>query len=126
MLQRRICWRGRWAAKGSPFTGMAVRRSKSCRWGSGKGMKIYTKTGDTGETSFFGCCRVEKNDPRIEALGTLDELNSVIGVTLCFVQDEKLKNLLSKIQNDLFRLGADVAGREGGWGKQPRITLEHG
>ena len=88
-------------------------------------MKIYTKTGDTGETSFFGCCRVEKNDPRIEALGTLDELNSVIGVTLCFVQDEKLKNLLSKIQNDLFTLGADVAGSEVVRDKLPRITMEH-
>lgn len=88
-------------------------------------MKIYTKTGDGGETSFFGCGRVEKNDPRIEALGTLDELNSVIGVTLCFVQEEKLRELLSKIQNDLFTLGADVAGGEIGREKLPRITPEH-
>lgn len=88
-------------------------------------MKIYTKTGDGGETSFFGCGRVEKNDPRIEALGTLDELNSVIGVTLCFVQEEKLRELLSKIQNDLFTLGADVAGGEIGREDLPRITPEH-
>ena len=88
-------------------------------------MKIYTKTGDSGETSFFGEGRVEKNDPRIEALGALDELNSIIGVTLCFIQDEKLKNTLSKIQNDLFTLGADVAGSAVAREKLPRITPEH-
>ena len=88
-------------------------------------MKIYTKTGDKGKTSFFGCGLVEKDDPRIEALGALDELNSVIGVALCFVEDEKLKNLLAKIQNDLFTLGADIAGNELPQERLPRITAAH-
>ncbi len=88
-------------------------------------MKIYTKTGDKGKTCFFGCGLVEKDDPRIDALGALDELNSVIGVALCFINDEKLKNTLSKIQNDLFTLGADIAGNELPQEKLPRITAQH-
>ncbi len=75
-------------------------------------MKIYTKIGDGGKTTFFGAGLVEKDDPRIEAFGALDELNSVIGVTLCFINDEKLKNILTEIQNDLFQVGADVAGSQ--------------
>ena len=65
-------------------------------------MKIYTKIGDAGKTTFFGCGLVDKDDPRIEAFGALDELNSVIGVTLCFVEDTKLRDMLTKVQNDLF------------------------
>jgi len=72
-------------------------------------MKIYTKTGDKGNTSFFGCGIVRKSDPRVEALGVFDELNSVIGLTLCFVEDEKLRNQLTKVQHDLFTLGADLS-----------------
>src|SRR3989338_3045784 len=72
-------------------------------------MKIYTKTGDKGETSFYGGERVLKDDPRIEALGALDELNSVLGITLCFTEDQKLRTVLLKIQNDLFTVGADIA-----------------
>jgi cob(I)alamin adenosyltransferase len=72
-------------------------------------MKIYTKVGDKGKTHLFGCCgMVQKDDPRIEAVGSLDELNSVIGVSLNFV-DKDLKSHLVKIQNDLFQVGADLA-----------------
>lgn len=85
-------------------------------------MKIYTKTGDTGQTSFFGCGVVSKDDPRIETLGAIDELNSVIGISLCFIEDEKLRELLAKIQNDLFTLGADLAGNEV---EVPRVTEDH-
>src|SRR3989338_5088425 len=88
-------------------------------------MKIYTKIGDQGKTTFFGCGMVDKNDPRIEAFGALDELNSVIGVTLCFVEDDKLRTLLTKIQNDLFQVGADVAGSELQENALPHITPEH-
>ncbi len=88
-------------------------------------MKIYTKMGDFGKTTFFGCGMIDKDDPRIEAFGALDELNSVIGVTLCFVDDEKLRLLLQKIQNDLFQVGADLAGSALVEKNLPRIGTEH-
>jgi len=72
-------------------------------------MKIYTKTGDSGETSLFGGKRVKKYDLRIESYGTIDELNSHIGL----IRDQKIdessfKNLI-KIQNELFSIGAMLA-----------------
>ncbi len=88
-------------------------------------MSIYTKTGDKGNTSFFGCGIVKKNDPRVEALGVLDELNSVIGVTLCFTVDERLRGTLSKIQNDLFTLGADLASSGITGDKLPKVSEAH-
>lgn len=72
-------------------------------------MKIYTKTGDKGETSLFGGERVSKNSLRIEAYGTVDELNSFIGLTILELSDASLKKLLSKIQNKLFVIGSDLA-----------------
>lgn len=88
-------------------------------------MKIYTKIGDVGETTFFGCGLVKKNDPKIEAFGALDELNSIIGVTLCFIEDKKLKELLKKIQNDLFQVGADLGGSRLQFHSAPRVTKDH-
>lgn len=88
-------------------------------------MKIYTKTGDQGETSFLGRGMIQKDDPRIEAVGALDELNSIIGITLCFVEDEKIRNVLTNIQNDLFTLGADLAGSEVIADTIPRVTDKH-
>lgn len=88
-------------------------------------MKIYTKSGDQGETSFLGCGVVQKDDPRIEAVGALDELNSVIGITLCFLEDDKLREVLTNIQNDLFTLGADLAGSEVIADTIPRVTDKH-
>ena len=88
-------------------------------------MKIYTKVGDQGRTMFFGCGMVQKNDPRIEAFGALDELNSVLGVTLCFVEDEKLRQTLNKIQNDLFTVGADLAGSELHADTLPQVQESH-
>jgi len=73
-------------------------------------MKIYTKIGDKGKTHLFGCPElVSKDDARIEAVGALDELNSVIGVSLGFIQDAVMQEILKKIQNDLFQVGADLA-----------------
>ncbi len=72
-------------------------------------MKIYTKTGDTGETGLFGGERVSKNSVRIEAYGTVDELNSIIGLTITECNSEEIKTLLQKIQNKLFVLGSDLA-----------------
>ena len=72
-------------------------------------MKIYTKTGDKGETSLFGGERVSKKTDRIEAYGTVDELNSFIGLAITEVYDSEVKNLLLKIQNQLFIVGSDLA-----------------
>ena len=72
-------------------------------------MKIYTKTGDKGETGLFGGERVSKNSLRIEAYGTIDELNAFIGMAVIEVSDKSVKDLLQKIQNWLFSIGADLA-----------------
>ena len=72
-------------------------------------MKIYTKIGDKGETSLFGGERVSKSSSRIEAYGTVDELNSFIGLAVTEVYDSSVKDLLVKIQNQLFILGSDLA-----------------
>lgn len=72
-------------------------------------MKIYTKTGDTGNTSLYGGSRVSKSSLRIESYGTVDELNAHIGL----IKDQEIpleiKNILLKIQNELFTLGAMLA-----------------
>ena len=72
-------------------------------------MKIYTKTGDKGTTSLFGGTRVPKYNGRIEAYGTIDELNSHIGLIRDQNIDEHTKGVLIKIQNELFTLGAVLA-----------------
>jgi cob(I)alamin adenosyltransferase len=72
-------------------------------------LKIYTKTGDKGETGLFGGKRIPKSSVRINAYGTVDELNAVIGVALCYVENEKVKSVLRKLQNQLFVVGADLA-----------------
>ncbi|MGD1044481.1 MAG: cob(I)yrinic acid a,c-diamide adenosyltransferase [Bacteroidota bacterium] len=72
-------------------------------------MKIYTKTGDTGDTSLFGGKRVPKSSPRIEAYGTVDELNAQIGVVRALKPSAEVDSLLEHIQNQLFVLGADLA-----------------
>lgn len=72
-------------------------------------MKIYTKKGDNGETSLFGGQRVPKNSPRIEAYGTVDELNAHLGIVLSLKPPSEIHTILERIQNDLFVLGADLA-----------------
>jgi cob(I)alamin adenosyltransferase len=72
-------------------------------------MKIYTKKGDSGETSLFGGKRVSKSSKRIEVYGTVDELNSVVGVALSHGVVSRAKELLNKIQIQLFVLGSDLA-----------------
>ena len=72
-------------------------------------MKIYTKTGDTGDTSLFGGQRVPKDALRIEAYGTIDELNSVLGIVRADGGDPELDAILQKLQEQLFVLGADLA-----------------
>ena len=72
-------------------------------------MKIYTKTGDTGKTSLIGGTRIMKNNPRIEAYGTVDELNSFIGVVYDHQTEEKTKSVLKEIQDRLFTIGSELA-----------------
>jgi cob(I)alamin adenosyltransferase len=91
-------------------------------------MKIYTKGGDKGETALHGGKRVSKDIIRIEAYGTIDELNSFIGLAVTEINDQQIKTVLNKIQNYLFVLGADLSSPEIEENKKkniPRITEEH-
>ena len=71
--------------------------------------KVYTRTGDDGTTSLIGGVRVKKNHIRIEAYGTVDELNAQIGVLATYLSDEKDLTVIRRIQNDLFVLGGYLA-----------------
>jgi len=72
-------------------------------------VKIYTKTGDDGSTGLIGGNRIRKSSPRIIAYGTVDELNSSLGIAISLKLDTDIADLLIKIQNDLFVVGADLA-----------------
>jgi cob(I)alamin adenosyltransferase len=76
-------------------------------------MKIYTRTGDRGETGLIGGRRVSKADPRIIAYGAVDELNSSIGMAICMLRAAEvfadLVEILTNVQNDLFVVGSDLA-----------------
>lgn len=84
--------------------------------------KVYTRTGDGGETSLVGGRRVSKADPRVAAYGDIDELNSVIGLARARLNDAQVDDALSLVQNDLFTLGADLASPADV--EVPRITDE--
>jgi len=73
-------------------------------------MKIYTRTGDSGQTSLYGGRRVFKNNIRVDAYGTVDELNSLLGVNLSKIKEKKIADFLGKIQTDLFLIGSNLAG----------------
>ena len=72
-------------------------------------MAIYTRTGDTGRTSLYSGERVSKGALRVEAYGTLDELNSVLGSANSFDPDPRIASALVDLQNELFEAGADLA-----------------
>ena len=72
-------------------------------------MKIYTKTGDTGETSLFDQTRVSKADPRVDAYGEVDEVNACLGAARAAGVDADLSALIESLQQDLFALGARLA-----------------
>lgn len=72
-------------------------------------MKIYTKTGDDGNTGLQGNLRISKSHPRIISYGTVDEANAALGVVLSNSIDEDIKKILIEIQNDLFLVGADLS-----------------
>lgn len=91
-------------------------------------MKIYTRTGDDGTTGLFGGGRVRKSSPRISAYGTVDEMNSFIGLARSFAvghpESQRLDPFLAAIQDDLFVLGADLATPASAKAATPRITEE--
>lgn len=72
-------------------------------------MKIYTKRGDQGETALFGGGRVPKSHPRVTAYGTVDELNSAVGLALVQITDTEVRARLALVQHDLFTIGASLA-----------------
>jgi len=72
-------------------------------------MKIYTKTGDKGDTGLFGGGRVPKDDPRVEAYGDVDELNAVIGMARAIEPLPRIDEILLPMQRDLFSIGALLA-----------------
>lgn len=74
------------------------------------GKKIYTRSGDKGETSLFGGKRVFKNHLRVNAYGSIDELNSLLGVVVAKIKDKRAEEFINQIQKDLFRLNSHLAG----------------
>lgn len=71
--------------------------------------KVYTRTGDEGETSLVGGQRVGKDSLRVDAYGEIDEVNSLLGLARCHVRDREIDGVLATIQNTLFTVGADLA-----------------
>ena len=89
-------------------------------------MKIYTRTGDRGDTSLFGGQRVPKDTLRIEAYGTVDELNSILGIVRTENAQQDVERVLGKTQETLFVLGADLATpRSAGGTELQRIEAMH-
>jgi cob(I)alamin adenosyltransferase len=85
--------------------------------------KVYTRTGDRGETSLVGGRRVRKDSARVDAYGDVDELNSLLGVVRAHMGDSPANRLLAEIQNELFTVGADLASPLEI--KAPRIEPDH-
>jgi len=87
---------------------------------------MYTRGGDKGETSLYGAARVAKDSPRVEAYGTIDELNCCIGLAIAQCKHKQISKVLKKIQSNLFTAGADLAtdfAKRGGRAV-PRIRKE--
>lgn len=90
-------------------------------------MRIYTRTGDSGETGLFGGQRVLKSHPRMTAVGEVDELNAALGVCTAACDDDGLRAVLERLQADMFVLGADLAtpldeGGQVGRSRVPRVS----
>ncbi|MBI3948270.1 MAG: cob(I)yrinic acid a,c-diamide adenosyltransferase [Armatimonadetes bacterium] len=83
-------------------------------------MRIYTRTGDGGETGLAGGGRVRKDAARVEAYGTVDEANAHVGLARALLDDPALDAVLERVQNDLFDLGSDLATPEAGDPSKPR------
>ena len=86
-------------------------------------VRIYTRTGDKGETGLVGGARVFKDSSRVEAYGSVDETNSALGLVRSVLSDQEIDLVLGELQKDLFIAGADLAGEKRGQ-EIPRITRE--
>ncbi len=84
--------------------------------------RLYTRSGDAGTTGLLGPERLSKDDPRVEAMGAVDELNAALGVALSAQRHRTIRAALLKIQDDLFTVGAELATTDGQTSKLPRIT----
>jgi len=87
--------------------------------------RLYTRRGDKGETSLYGSRRVRKDDPRVEAYGTIDELNSLLGVVIAGAKDKATASSLREVQRLLFIAGGDAATEMSGSHHVPRIEPSH-
>ena len=86
-------------------------------------MKIYTKTGDDGNTGLQGDLRIGKSHPRIVSYGAVDEANAALGIVLSNLLDDDIRSILTEIQNDLFLVGADLSNPNLNDAKN-RVSLE--
>lgn len=87
--------------------------------------RLYTATGDAGTTGLLGPERIAKDDPRVEAMGAVDELNAALGVTLAAQKLKPIREALLKIQDDLFTIGAELATSHPGESKVPKVTAKY-
>jgi cob(I)alamin adenosyltransferase len=88
---------------------MALRRTQKPQDSKQGKVKIYTRTGDKGETALFGGQRVPKDHPRVAAYGSIDELNATLGLAIVAVSQRTIAKLLQGVQNDLFDIGAELS-----------------
>lgn len=86
--------------------------------------RIYTRSGDRGDTGTLGLLRVRKTDARVEACGAVDELNAALGLARVHVKDSGLEGLLQMLQSDLLVLGADLASTVGAAGMPGQIAAQ--
>ena len=88
-------------------------------------MKIYTKTGDSGDTGLFAGPRVRKDDCRIEAFGAVDEVNALLGLTRCEPLFAELATVVARLQHELFDVGAELATPDPARAGLPQIGEAH-
>ena len=86
--------------------------------------KIYTRTGDKGETGLFSSVRISKDSPRVRAYGAIDEVNSVLGLVRTSSKNEEIDAMLERLQKELFAAGADLASPIDESHDVPRVTEE--
>ena len=84
--------------------------------------KLYTRTGDDGTSGLSGGERVTKNHPRMTAMGSVDELNSVIGLLICKLNNTELKKMFTEIQHELFNIGGEISMPGHSFIKAEKIT----
>src|SRR5436309_15456654 len=84
--------------------------------------RVYTRTGDTGETTLLGGVRASKAHPRFAALGDIDELNAAVGVAIAAQTDSKVIDVLKMVQNTLFTIGAELSVAAGKSAAVPEVT----